>query len=98
MRKRFDDGTPRRRAGLPSAVVDFTFLDQIFVGAGGGGIILQSVPAGELHIRAGGYPVFTHGLDGLRRKGLMLGLDMRIFFAGGATVMNPMLSVGYEAY
>lgn len=81
-----------------TAVVDFTFLNQIFVGAGGGGAIIGSLPGGQLHIRAGGYPVFTHGANGIRRKGLMIGLDLRVWFVSGGTLVSPMLGVGYEAF
>lgn len=82
-----------------SAVVDFTFLDQIFVGAGGGGGYIGNAPGGMLHIRAGGYPVFAHGAHGGRRKGLMVGLDFRTYFIRGfGAVLSPMLGIGYEAF
>jgi hypothetical protein len=81
-----------------SGVVDFTFLDQIFVGIGGGGALINNPSGGELHIRAGGYPVFGFGEDNIRRKGLMLGLDLRLFFVSGAVLMSPTASIGYEAF
>lgn len=82
-----------------SAVVDFTFLDQIFVGAGGGGGYVGNAPGGMLHIRAGGYPVFTRAENGIRRKGLMIGIDFRTYFLKGyGAVLSPMLAIGYEAY
>lgn len=84
-------------AGL-SALVDFTFIDQIFVGAGGGFAILNSPFAGELHIRAGGYPVIGFGDDNIVRQGLMLGMDFRLFFVGGTVAIAPMASIGYEAF
>jgi hypothetical protein len=80
-------------------MVDFTFIDQIFVGAGGGGgIIGTGVPAGQLHLRAGGYPLMRRGDNGIRRRGLMLGADMSVHFASGVKLLQPMLSIGYEAY
>lgn len=39
-----------------TAVVDFTFIDQIFVGAGGGYALLNNPHGPVVHIRAGGYP------------------------------------------
>jgi hypothetical protein len=84
------------------AVVDFTFLNQIFVGAGGGGGIIGSLPGANVLLRFGGYPVFTHGENHIRRKGLMLGADMRMYFfsvnGGGAQVLQAMASIGYEAF
>lgn len=81
-----------------SALIDFTFIDQIFVGAGGGFAILNAPVAGEIHIRAGGYPVIGFGDDGIVRQGLMLGMDLRIFFVSGIVAVSPMASIGYEAF
>jgi len=81
-----------------TGVVDFTFLDQLFVGVGGGAAVLGSLTGGELQFRVGGYPVFTRGANGIRRKGLMVGVDMRVYFVTGATVLSPMLGIGYEAF
>jgi hypothetical protein len=81
-----------------SAVVDFTFLDQIFVGAGGGFAVLNNPIAGELHIRAGGYPAFGFGEDGIRRKGFSIAADLRVFFLQGFVLLSPTLSLGYEAF
>ncbi|MBK6519656.1 MAG: hypothetical protein IPM79_34930 [Polyangiaceae bacterium] len=82
-------------------VVDFTFIDHIFVGVGGGGGLVQfggTVPAGELHVRVGGYPVVGDGLVGGRRKGLMIGADLHVHFADGAVLPSPTVSIGYEAF
>ncbi len=81
-----------------SAVVDFTFLDQIFVGIGGGGALLNNPAAGELHIRAGGYPVMGFGEDNIRRKGLMIGADLRVFFVSSVVLISPTVNIGYEAF
>jgi hypothetical protein len=85
-----------------TALVDFTFIDRIFVGVGGGGVLFQDVGAGEAVLRVGGYPVMGHGDDGVRRKGLMLSLDMRLFVApaGQYTLIapSPTINIGYEAY
>lgn len=83
-------------------VVDFTFFDQLFVGVGGGGAILNNPAAGEVIVRVGGYPAFGLGENGIRRKGLMIGIDLRIFIAptGADTLIapSPTLNIGYEAY
>lgn len=83
-----------------SVLADFTFVDQVFVAAGGGFSYLGAVPdpGGELHFRVGGYPVVGEGENGIRRKGLMLGADMRVYFLGGTTILQPMGSIGYEAF
>lgn len=70
-----------------TAVVDFTFIDQIFVGVGGGGTYqgptctnCQALGGGVLHARFGGYPVIGLGEDGIRRKGLMIGAELFVNF------------------
>lgn len=77
--------------------VDFTFMDQLFVGAGGGAGLIGSAVAEQAMIRVGGYPVMAHG-HGARRKGLMLSADMHIHFVQGFQVIQPMFNVGYEAF
>jgi hypothetical protein len=79
-------------------IVDFTFLDQIFVGAGAGAGIIGSLVAEQAHLRVGGYPVVARGLNGIRRKGLMIGADLSVHFTSGAVIMQPMVSIGYEAF
>jgi hypothetical protein len=81
-----------------NAMVDFTFIDQIFVGAGGGGGLVGSAAAGQLHLRVGGYPIMRRGDNGIRRRGLMIGADVSVHFIEGFVLMQPMLSIGYEAY
>ncbi len=95
-----------------TGIVDFTFIDQIFVGAGGGFAAhaptctnCSGLSGGALHLRLGGYPLMDTGEDGIRRKGLMVSGDLRVNFlsvsgSSGAsiTLLQPMLSVGYEAY
>ncbi len=98
-----------------TAVVDFTFIDRIFVGVGGGGTFTgptctncQALGGGVLHVRAGGYPVMGFGEDGVRRKGLMIGADLMVSFVSqlsapstvdtSMVLIEPMLTVGYEAF
>jgi len=79
-------------------VLDATFADRFFAGIGGGGVVLNNPAAGVLHIRAGVYPAMGRGPNGIRRKGLMLGVDVRPCFASGITVLSVMGSIGYEAF
>lgn len=82
-----------------SAVVDFTFIDRMFVGGGVGYAVLNSPSGVELHLRAGGYPLMKKYDDRARRKGLMVGLDFRIHLIDGVDpIVSPILSVGYEAF
>jgi hypothetical protein len=87
--------------GTASATVlaDFTFIDQIFVGAGAGYGVLNNPHGPVVHIRAGGYPYMDFGEDGVRRKGLMLGVDLRVFITTGDLIaVYPMAQIGYEAF
>lgn len=81
-----------------SAVVDFTFADQFFVGGGLGYAILNNPAGMELHLRAGGYPLYSDSEVKARRKGLMLGADLRLHFVEGYTFVAPTINIGYEAY
>lgn len=81
-----------------TAVADVTLIDQVFVGAGGGFGIVNDPSGPVLHFRAGGYPLMGDGKDGIRRKGLSLGADVRMYFLSGLTVMQVMGGLGYEAF
>jgi hypothetical protein len=81
-----------------SAVVDFTFADQFFVGGGLGYAILNNPSGVEIHFRVGGYPIYTDKKDRARRKGLMLGADIRLHLVEGYTFVAPTFNIGYEAY
>ena len=85
-----------------TALVDFTFIDRIFVAAGGG-YGLANAPSGPaLHIRAGAYPLVGRGDGSIVRKGLMVGVDARLIFISDAapsyTVVQVMGAIGYEAF
>lgn len=81
-----------------SAVVDFTFVDRVFVGAGFGYAVLNNPSGPELHFRLGGYPLAGRSSEKVRRKGLMVGADLRFYFLDGATFTLPTLNLGYEAF
>jgi hypothetical protein len=93
-----------------TGVVDVTLFDRFFVG-GGAGFAAHAptctncggLAGPNVHLRLGGYPLMSRGDDGIRRKGLMIGADLRINFLSDAasnsiTLIQPMVSVGYEAF
>ena len=81
-----------------TVVADATLADRIFVGGGAGYGVLNNPSGPVVHLRAGGYPLMGRGEDGVRRKGLMLGVDLRVYFVEGLTVVHPMGSIGYAAF
>jgi hypothetical protein len=85
-----------------TVMVDFTFRDRLFVAAGVGGGSIGRVGDGQLHVRLGGYPLVRLLPDGVRRRGLMLGVDVRIYLlevaGGAATVQAVSGSIGFEAF
>lgn len=82
-----------------SAVADATFIDRFFVGAGIGYTVYNS-PGGVTPIlRVGGYPLMSRSEQKARRKGLMLGVDLRFTsLTGLKTIVMPTFNLGYEAF
>lgn len=81
-----------------TVMVDFTFIDRIFVGAGGGFGVVNAPYGAVAQLRFGGYPVFKLAPDRPRRKGLMVGADTRFYFTQVGPVLELIASVGYEAF
>jgi len=81
-----------------TVMVDFTFIDRIFVGAGGGFGIVNNPYGAVAQLRFGGYPVIRVAENRPRRKGLMVGADTRIYFTQVGPVLELIASVGYEAF
>ena len=85
-----------------SGIVDFTF-DRVFFGGGGGFAYVGSLPfaSPEGEIRAGFYPIVSHGRGG-RRRGLVIAADLHILYVpdtvGSIGLLQPMLQIGYEAF
>ena len=77
---------------------ELTFLDRFFAGAGFGYGVFNNPSGLALDFRAGGYPLMGRGPDGIRRDGLMVGVDFRTVFLDGATGILFMGCVGYEAF
>lgn len=82
-----------------AVVADATFIDRFFVGAGIGYTVYNS-PAGVTPIlRVGGYPLMGRSEQKARRKGLMLGVDLRFTGLDGLkTIVMPTFNLGYEAF
>ena len=82
-----------------SVVADATFIDRLFVGAGLGYTVYNN-PGGITPIlRVGGYPLMSRSEQKARRKGLMVGADLRFTSLDGLkTIVMPTFNVGYEAF
>lgn len=80
-----------------AAMAEVTLADRFFVGAGFGYGVLNNPSGPMLQARVGGYPLMGRG-EGARRKGLMVGIDLRTIFASGLTGILVLGSVGYEAF
>ena len=74
-------------------------LVAFFVGAGLGYTVYNN-PAGVTPIlRVGGYPLMSRSEQKARRKGLMLGVDLRFTSLEGLkTIVMPTFNLGYEAF
>jgi len=81
-----------------AALGEATFMDRLFAGAGLGYGVLNNPSGPMFQARAGGYLLTTRGEDGVRRKGLMAGVDLRTIFVTGATGLLVIASIGYEKY
>jgi hypothetical protein len=94
-------GGPLAAGGLVglAAIVDATFIDRFFVGAGLGYTVYNN-PSGLTPIlRVGGYPLMSRSDQKARRKGLMLGADLRFTSLDGLkTIFMPTFNLGYEAF
>lgn len=83
---------------IATVVGELTFADRFFGGAGFGYGVLNNPSGFTLHLRAGGYPLMSKAANGIRRKGLMLGIDFRTVFVDGATGLLITGGLGYEAF
>jgi hypothetical protein len=81
-----------------TVLADFTFIDRIFVGAGAGYGLVNNPHGAAIHFRFGGYPLMKFSEIAPRRKGLMVGADLRTYFTQVGPVVQFMAAVGYEAY
>lgn len=82
-----------------AAVADATFADRFFVGAGLGYTVYNSPSGLTPLLRVGAYPLMSRSDTKARRKGLMLGADLRFTSLDGLkTIVMPTFNVGYEAF
>jgi len=71
----------------------------VFVGAGLGYTVYNSPGGLSPLLRLGGYPLMIRSDQKARRKGLMLGVDLRFTSLDGLkTIVMPTFNVGYEAF
>ena len=96
-----DDSGGLAAGGLAgvAVVADVTIIDRFFAGAGLGYTVYNN-PAGVTPIlRVGGYPLMGRSEQKARRKGLMVGMDLRFTSLEGLkTIVMPTFNVGYEAF
>jgi hypothetical protein len=81
-----------------AALGEVTFIDRLFAAAGVGYGVLNNPSGFMVQARLGGYPLMGRGEDGIRRKGLMLGVDFRTIFVQGYTAILVFGTIGYEAF
>lgn len=81
-----------------AAIAEATLFDRLFAGAGVGYGLLNNPSGFMFQARLGGYPLMGRAANGVRRRGLMLGVDLRTIFVTGATGILVLGSIGYEAY
>jgi len=82
-----------------SVIADATFIDRLFVGAGLGYTVYNSPGGMSPILRVGGYPLMSRSEEKARRKGLMVGADVRFTSLDGLkTIVMPTFNVGYEAF
>jgi hypothetical protein len=82
-----------------AVAADVTFIDRLFAGAGVGYTVYNSPGGVSPMLRIGGYPLMSRSDVKARRKGLMLGADLRFTIIDGLkTIVMPTFNVGYEAF
>jgi hypothetical protein len=83
---------------LATVMGEATFLDRLYAGAGVGYGVFNNPSGFVIDLKAGGYPLMGHGDNGIRRKGLNVGLDFRTAFLEGATGLLVLGCIGYESF
>jgi len=82
-----------------AAVGEVTIIDRFFAGAGIGYTIYNNPSGISPILRVGGYPLMSRSDVKARRKGLMLGIDLRFTpLEGLNTIVMPTFNLGYEAF
>lgn len=78
--------------------VDFTLFDFVSFGAGVGYGVINNPSGPALHFRAAVYPVSGRSVVDNRRRGLMIGFDLRTIFTELGTGIQYTGGIGYEAF
>lgn len=82
-----------------AVAADVTIIDRLFVGAGVGYTVYNSPAGMSPLLRFGAYPLMSRSDEKARRKGLMVGVDLRFTSLEGLkTIVMPTFNVGYEAF
>lgn len=82
-----------------TVAADVTLIDRFFVGAGIGYTVYNNPGGVSPLLRIGGYPLMSRSEGKARRKGLMLGVDLRFTSLDGLKmIVMPTFNVGYEAF
>jgi hypothetical protein len=77
---------------------EMTFSDRFFGGVGVGYGVLNNPSGIAFEARVGGYPLMGLKGNGPRRRGLMVGMNLKTVSITGATGILVMGNVGYEAF
>jgi hypothetical protein len=82
-----------------AAGADVTFLDRFFAGAGIA-YTTHNNPSGiDPLLRVGAYPLMSRNSESIRRRGLMVNMDLRFTKLDGLkTIVMPTFNIGYEAF
>lgn len=78
---------------------DVTFLDRFFAGAGIGYTVYNNPSGISPLLRVGAYPLMSRNSESIRRRGLMVNMDVRFTkLEGLKTIVMPTFNIGYEAF
>jgi hypothetical protein len=78
---------------------DVTFLDRFFAGAGIGYTVYNNPSGMTPLLRVGVYPLMSRNSESIRRRGLMVNMDLRFTKLDGLkTIVMPTFNIGYEAF
>jgi hypothetical protein len=82
-----------------AAGADVTFLDRFFAGAGIGYTVYNNPSGISPLLRVGAYPLMSRNSESIRRRGLMVNMDLRFTkLEGLKTIVMPTFNIGYEAF
>jgi hypothetical protein len=77
---------------------EVTLSDRFFGGLGVGYGVLNNPSGLAFEARVGAYPLMGHKENSSRRRGLMVGVNLKTVSVSGATGVLVMGNVGYEAF